>query len=387
MTTLFDRITQLSIRFRWITIALTVAFLVAGVFAMGGLNLELTPRVEFPQTIVIVQWPDSESSEQFLQEITIPLEGKLSAIEGVINVESTTNPGFGLVIARYDFGLNSERMLENIENAIAETDLPETADPQVLNFSLSDLPVVVASISSSELTLAELKEMVEADLQPQLAQLEQVSEVAASGGQELPDETVAEEAEPEVVEEPVDPGRLPLLVIEGAKQLGIEVEYAQDVTPELLEGLNGTEEQVMAVLRLIPVNVLPFAPPETLSLLPSELDDTFDADLVAELNDLAVDFGGVGQYTLTEVTALINGEPLEAEVVEEEATAEEEVVEEVVTPEPVTEEVVEIEPEPVVELPAPEPVALPDGWLAAAAGRGARGCLRFWWGAPRATPR
>ena len=100
MTTLFDRITQLSIRFRWIVIALTVAFLAAGILSISGLNLELTPRVEFPQTIVIVQWPDSESSQQFLDEVTIPLEDKLSTIEGVVNVESTTNTGFGLVIVR-----------------------------------------------------------------------------------------------------------------------------------------------------------------------------------------------------------------------------------------------------------------------------------------------
>ena len=54
---------------------------------MLTLNLEMLPNIEFPQTVVVAQWSDAESAEQFLEEITIPLEEAIGDVEGVVNLE------------------------------------------------------------------------------------------------------------------------------------------------------------------------------------------------------------------------------------------------------------------------------------------------------------
>lgn len=351
----FDRITRLSLRFRWMTILLAAAILAAGISAMLGLNLELLPRIEFPQTFVVAQWSETESPQQFLEQVTVPLEEKLSAVDGVVNVESTTNSGFAFIIVRNEFGLDQERVLADIKTAVTTADLPPGMEtPQVLNFSLSDLPVVVASVSSSQLTLAELKDIVQTDLQPRLENLDQVSRVAVSGGQELPDETAVAENDTTTTAEPEDPGRLPPLVVEGAKALGLDIEYAQDVTPELLSGLGGTGEQVLAALRLIPPDVLPYAPPETLLLLPAEYVQTLDAAVVARLEEQVAGMGSIGQYSLGEVVAL-----LAVENGTETAAAEPETAAAEAPPEPAETPVAETG---VTEPPQVEPVDLPDSW-------------------------
>ena len=66
LSSFFDTITRLSLRFRWITILLTAVILGLGIYAATTLNLELLPRVEFPQTIVIAQWSEGESSADLL---------------------------------------------------------------------------------------------------------------------------------------------------------------------------------------------------------------------------------------------------------------------------------------------------------------------------------
>ncbi|MGD8806893.1 MAG: efflux RND transporter permease subunit, partial [Chloroflexota bacterium] len=213
LTRIFDRITRLSLRFRWAVLILSLLIIAAGIYAASTLNLELLPRIEFPQTVVVVQWQDSESADQFLSEITIPLEGVLSDVEGVVNVESTTSKNFAFIILRNEFGLDPDRILQDIESATAGVTLPNGVEsPQILNFSLSDLPVVVASASSAELSLVELKDLVSSELQPRLAGLEDVSEVSISGGQELPDMeagSATETGEETVAEAPEDdPGRL-----------------------------------------------------------------------------------------------------------------------------------------------------------------------------------
>lgn len=335
LTTLFDKITRLSIRFRWIVIALTFIFMAVGIYAATQLNLEMTPRVEFPQTIVIAQWPDADDANHFLEEVTIPLEAKLEAVQNVVNVESTTQPGMAFIIVRNEFGQNQEVIFEAIETAVNGTELPDTAETQLLNFSLSDLPITVSSISSSEMSLAELKEYVESEIVPELEMIEGVSKVTVGGGQELPDEAAetvpdAEPIEAEADTEPVEveptpePGRLPALVSEGAAAMGIEVEFMQDVTPDVLAGITGTEEQIMAVLGLISEEDLIYAPADTLSYLPIEYMETLDANLVAELDELAAEFGGVSQYSLADVQLILSGEelPMEEEVVEEEIAEE-----------------------------------------------------------------
>ncbi len=363
LSSIFDKVTRLSIRFRWVTIAVTVLVMVFGVLAMLQLNLEMTPRVEFPQTVVVAQWPDAESPEALLEAVTKPLEAKLGEVEGVVNVESTTSSGFALVIVRNDFGMNQDLVVADIEAAVAATDLPDTMEtPQILNFSLADLPIVVASVSSSELTLAELKALVLEDLQPELAQVEEVARVVISGGQELPDESAAPE-ETAAETEPEDPGRLPLLIIEGAKASGVEVEYAQDVTPALLGDITGTPDQIMAVLNMFPPELLVYVPAETLALLPVEYMDQLDADLLAELDTLAAEEGGIKQFTLEQVSLMLESGTL-AEGILPEPTA-------VPTPEPTAEPVVEeVVEAPAVELPQVAPVELPSSWIAAAGAAG-----------------
>lgn len=356
LSKLFDKITALSLRFRWITVAIAMIILAAGVYSVTQLNQELLPRVEFPQSVIVVQWGDATSAEQFLEEVTIPLEEKLQGVEGVLNVESTTNPTFAFLIARYDFGLNQERILEAINEAIADAGLPETAESQVINFSFSDLPVVIASVSSSELTLPELKALVESELKPSLEGLEPVSRVIVSGGQELPEETEPEVAEatavPEPTATPADPGRLPQIIVDGAASLGVEIGYAQDITVDLLRSLSDrptAAEDVMTILTIFPTDLLVYVPADTLSYLPVEYMDTLDPALVAELDELAAEFGGVGQYTLAEATAILSGNEIAAE-------------EPVVTPTPETETITE-----TAVLPTFTPVDLPESWVAGAA--------------------
>lgn len=355
---LFDRITRLSLRFRWITIALTAVILALGIYSATQLNLELLPRVEFPQTIVIAQWPDGESSADVLDAITIPLEEKLSVVDGVVNVESTTNLGFALVIVRYDFGLDQDRLLSDIETAVTDANLPESASTNVLNFSLSDLPVVIASISAGDISLPDLKLLVENELQPQLTEINDVSNVQIGGGQELPADVVAEanNTEADAVDE--DPGRLPLTVVQGARALDIEIEYAQEISADLLRSLTKYEnaaDQVLFVLNLLPEDLLIYVQPEALSYLPQEYLAGLDPALVAELDTLATDFGGVGQYNVDEAVAALSAG---IEIAEVEPTPEP-TVEATAVPEP--------ELEPVAELPGVAPVPLPDTWIAGAA--------------------
>ena len=87
-----DRITRASLRFKWVTIGLTVIVLVAGVLAIPQLKQELIPSIEFPQSVVLA-FNSGVDSQAMLDEVTIPIEDAIRDIEGVVNLESTTSSG------------------------------------------------------------------------------------------------------------------------------------------------------------------------------------------------------------------------------------------------------------------------------------------------------
>lgn len=55
IASLIDRLTSASLRFKWITIALAVLALAAGVLALPQLKLELIPSMDFPANIVLAR--------------------------------------------------------------------------------------------------------------------------------------------------------------------------------------------------------------------------------------------------------------------------------------------------------------------------------------------
>jgi len=354
LTALFDRITRASVRYYPVTLIIAFIVSILGILAVRDLNLELLPRIEFPQTIVVVQWPDAESAEQFATEITQPLEEALGDVEGVVNIESTTSPQFSFIIVRSEFGLDKEALLVDIDEAVNNVSLPEGVEaPQLLNFSLSDLPVVIASVSSADLSLADLKALVESDLQPLLIEVDGVSQATISGGQELPAElteagagqseeaavsptpapTATSEPEPTplpTAEPTVDPARLPDAIIEQSAAFGQPIESATEISPEMMQQISAFGDAALQFLSLLTPDNLRALPPETISYLPPAFLDTLDAELRAELDELAAEFGGAG-------AALA--------VAEEEAEAE-------------------------TEIPQVEPIPLPDSWVAGAAGAG-----------------
>ena len=70
----FNSITRLSIRFKWITIAITIILLGLGIYSALDLKVELLPDIDVPSTFAVAQSNGSTGGNLMLQAYTIPLE-------------------------------------------------------------------------------------------------------------------------------------------------------------------------------------------------------------------------------------------------------------------------------------------------------------------------
>ncbi len=327
---IFDKITRGSLRFRWVTIALSTLLLAAGVFALTQFNLELIPPVEFPQSVVLAFY-NAETPEEVLELVTIPIEDAVREVEGVVYVESNTSSGFAAIIISSEYGVDQEAIRDEIHAAVAELDFPEGMEtPELLAFSLSDLPLAFVSASSSDLTLAELKILVEEEILPELEKIDGVARVGVGGGQELPstdkdtavaqvatqdptatpeptatpteeptatpteeptakptttaEPTIAPTEEPAPPEEEVaaelEPVSLPDSWVQAAAAQGATLETTADLTPEVVDGIASFAPEMLD--ELTPEMLLAM-PLEALAVLPQDYIDGLDEEIQAAL--------------------------------------------------------------------------------------------------------
>ena len=283
MTKLFDKITQISLKLRWFTILLSVAALILGVVALTQLNQELLPPIEFPAMVAVTFWQGA-TAEEVLDQLTIPLENAVKDIDGIVNVESRTGQGFAAISLRTEFGLDQAALKQEVTEALNSVTLPEEVDqPELLSFSLGDIPVVIASVSSGSLSLPELKELAESSIVPELETIPGVENVSVSGGQELPTEppptepptptppptdtptpsptpepTATATATPEPTPavgavEPwptVEPVPLPEEWTEAAQAMGLTLETTDDITPDMMRMLIQFQPQSLETVAL-----------------------------------------------------------------------------------------------------------------------------------------
>ncbi|GAA3295749.1 efflux RND transporter permease subunit [Arthrobacter citreus] len=177
-----DRLAKFSLSNRALIALITVFIAVFGVISMGSLKQELIPSLEFPQITVITALPGA-SPEVVDKQISEPLEGALTAVEGLEDSSATSRNSISTISLTFAYGTDLDRARGQVDRAISNARqlLPDDANPQSLAGSISDFPIVYLAVSSDQ-PLAELN----ADLQrltvPRLQKIEGVRTAEVTGG-------------------------------------------------------------------------------------------------------------------------------------------------------------------------------------------------------------
>lgn len=180
MSRLVSWITEYSYRRAWLVVAVALALAGYGLYTMFNVRQELIPDIEFPVVVVIVQVPDAQAND-VSRSVTIPLEERLTALEGVKRLESTTVAGLALISLEYDFGSNLDAAEDDIQAVLDSTRLPAASASSILTFDPTVLPIVDFSLQG-DLSEADLREIARRDIVPALEKIDGVASVSVVGG-------------------------------------------------------------------------------------------------------------------------------------------------------------------------------------------------------------
>jgi multidrug efflux pump subunit AcrB len=174
---------------------LTLAAMVLGAFALGSLNLDLLPRITYPDIRVRVLDP-GVPAQVMEDEVTRLLEEQLAATEGAIAIQSRTREGRSAVDLSFRYGEDIDRALRDASNRLdqARRFLPESIEPPVIfKRDPFQLPVAEYVVSSDLRDSLELRDWVDYELSRSLMTLPGIAAAEVGGGLEREISIVADQ--------------------------------------------------------------------------------------------------------------------------------------------------------------------------------------------------
>src|SRR5690606_28209723 len=151
-----------------------------GIYTFTRVNQELIPDIEFPVMVLTVQSP-GDQPEQVVQNAIAPIEAATAGIPGLQATESTSVANFGIILYSFEFGTDIEAAEDAVQEAVASLPLAQTVTTNTLTFDPTLLPVVTFDLQG-DLSQAELTEIAQTRLVPELSNLDGVASVEVVGG-------------------------------------------------------------------------------------------------------------------------------------------------------------------------------------------------------------
>jgi multidrug efflux pump len=168
------------------TCLLMAAILLAGIVAYTQLPVSALPEVAYPTIQVLTFYPGA-SPDVTATTVTAPLERQFGELQGLSQMTSTSAGGNSVIVLQFNLSLNIDVAEEEVQAAInaAQSFLPSNlpTPPIYSKTNPADAPVLTLAITSKNIPLPQVEDLVDTRLAPKISQLNGVGLVSISGGQ------------------------------------------------------------------------------------------------------------------------------------------------------------------------------------------------------------
>jgi hydrophobic/amphiphilic exporter-1 (mainly G- bacteria), HAE1 family len=177
---------QVSIRRPITTLMVYIGVFLFGIISLNLLSQELFPPISYPQLSIVTPY-ENAAPEEIETLITKPIEEAVGGISGLRKVTSTSKEGMSLVIAEFNWDQNMDFASLSVREKIdlIKERLPRDAqEPVVVKFNPFELPVMSLSVSSSERSPVQLRELARKWFKDEIEKVQGVASASISGGAE-----------------------------------------------------------------------------------------------------------------------------------------------------------------------------------------------------------
>jgi hydrophobic/amphiphilic exporter-1 (mainly G- bacteria), HAE1 family len=173
------RLTQLAVSKRSVTVLITLAMLLGGIFSWASLKQELLPDIQLPYVVVITPVP-GVSAQDVATAVTEPIERSVGSMPALQHIDSSSVNSLSIVVASFDYGTDVKATTTAMDANVKALGL--TATSTVQSFDINALPPLTVAIQSKPgTTAAQLDAMAASTIVPSLESIDGVAKVDLSG--------------------------------------------------------------------------------------------------------------------------------------------------------------------------------------------------------------
>jgi len=177
-----SKLAVLSLRNRALIALITIVAAVFGGLALVDLKQELIPSIQFPQLVIVANYPGA-SPEVVANDVSTPIENAIQGIDGLDKSSATSTTNSSIVQASFVFGTDLTTAEQKVSLAIdrIKDTLPTGVDPSVIAANIDDFPVIQLAVTGFA-DAAQTQSVLDDDVVPDLEQLTGVNAAQVVGG-------------------------------------------------------------------------------------------------------------------------------------------------------------------------------------------------------------
>ncbi len=184
---MFDKIIQLSLKFRLLVVALAAAILSYGFWVIQTLPVDVFPDLNRP-TVTIITEAHGLAPEEVETLVTFPIETSMNGANGVVNVRSSSSIGFSVVYVEFDWEQDiylARQIVSEKLNQIS-ANLPKDVKPTMgpISSIMGEIMFIGVTSENSDVSPMDLRNMVDWEIKPRLLGVKGVSQITTMGGEE-----------------------------------------------------------------------------------------------------------------------------------------------------------------------------------------------------------
>ncbi|MCX8093071.1 MAG: efflux RND transporter permease subunit [Candidatus Goldbacteria bacterium] len=178
-------IAKLAIERPVFVVMIILSLITLGIIGYKNMGVDLLPDVEYP-TITVITIYAGASAEEIENLISKPIEDALSTLPGLDSIVSTSKENISYVTCKFGIGTDIKYSEMKVKEKVdlVKTKLPEDIEePKITRFSLTDIPVIALTLTGKK-NMADLKDIVDDKVKPELEKVNGVGKVEVWGGRE-----------------------------------------------------------------------------------------------------------------------------------------------------------------------------------------------------------
>lgn len=174
---------KFSVKKPYTVLVAVVLVIVLGIVSFTRMSTDLLPSISLPYVIVMTPYPGA-SPETVEMAVTKPVESSMATVSNVEGITSISSENYSMVVLEFsqttDMNSVSLEIRENLDQIKSYWD-DSIGSPIIMKLNPDMLPVMIAAVGGNNMTMAEVTQMTENIIIPELESIEGVASASATG--------------------------------------------------------------------------------------------------------------------------------------------------------------------------------------------------------------